>query len=65
MQDEYEGIVDFYEPEFGFEQIGGHEHLKKILARKVINPCVSGDKRLCSKGVLLTGTSGNRQDCHR
>lgn len=58
LQDEYEGIVDFFEPEFGFEEVGGHEHLKRYFERKIIKPLRSGDKRLCSKGVLMTGPPG-------
>jgi ATP-dependent 26S proteasome regulatory subunit len=58
LQDEYEGIVDFFEPEFGFEQIGGHEHLKTYFQRKIIMPLRQGDRRRCSKGVLMTGPPG-------
>jgi hypothetical protein len=28
LMDEYEGMLDFTEPEFGFEMIGGHDHFK-------------------------------------
>jgi ATP-dependent 26S proteasome regulatory subunit len=58
MQDEYEGVIDFYEPEFGFEQIGGHEHLKRYFERKIIHPLRQGDRRRASKGVLMTGPPG-------
>jgi transitional endoplasmic reticulum ATPase len=58
LEDEYQGIVDFYEPENGFEQIGGHTHLKRYFQRKIIQPLRTGDKRLCSSGMLMTGPPG-------
>lgn len=58
IEDEYQGIVDFFEPEFGFEHIGGHESLKTYFQRKVIGPLRSGDKRLCTSGMLMTGPPG-------
>lgn len=58
IEDEYQGIVDFFEPEFGFETIGGHESLKQYFQRKVIGPLRTGDKRLCTSGMLMTGPPG-------
>lgn len=58
IDDEYKGIVDFFEPEFGFEHIGGHEALKTYFVRKVIGPLRKGDKRLCTSGMLMTGPPG-------
>jgi ATP-dependent 26S proteasome regulatory subunit len=58
IEDEYEGIVDFFEPEHGFDEVGGHEHLKKYFLRKIINPLKTGDAKRCSSGVLLTGPPG-------
>ena len=58
IEDEYQGIVDFFEPEFGFEHIGGHDALKQYFQRKVIQPLRSGDKRLCTSGMLMTGPPG-------
>lgn len=58
IDDEYEGIVDFFEPEHGFEQVGGHEYVKKYFVRKIITPLRNGDARLCSSGVLLNGPPG-------
>ena len=58
IEDEYQGIVDFFEPEFGFEHIGGHEALKQYFTRKIIIPLRTGDKRLCTSGVLMTGPPG-------
>ena len=58
IEDEYQGIVDFFEPEYGFEHIGGHEALKSYFRRKVIEPLRKGDKRLCTSGMLMTGPPG-------
>lgn len=58
LQDEYEGIVDFFEPEYGFEQVGGHQNLKDYFVWNIIEPLKKGDRRTCSKGVLMTGPPG-------
>ena len=58
LEEEYGGLVDFREPEYGFDKIGGHEHLKRYFQRKIIAPLKKGDKRTCSRGVLLTGPPG-------
>jgi ATP-dependent 26S proteasome regulatory subunit len=58
LEEEYGGLVDFREPEHGFDKVGGHEHLKRYFQRKIITPLKKGDKRTCSRGVLLTGPPG-------
>ncbi len=58
LEEEYGGLVDFREPEHGFDKVGGHEHLKRYFQRKIIAPLKKGDKRTCSRGVLLTGPPG-------
>lgn len=58
IQEEYEGLVDFYEPTFGFEIIGGHDHLKQYAQDKIIEPLLTGNRRQCTRGVLLTGPAG-------
>jgi SpoVK/Ycf46/Vps4 family AAA+-type ATPase len=58
LEEEYGGLVDFREPEHGFDKVGGHEHLKRYFMRKIIAPLKKGDKRTCSRGVLLTGPPG-------
>jgi len=58
IEEEYEGIIEFFEPETGFEVVGGHEHLKRYFMRKVIVPLQEGDRRVCSRGVLLSGPPG-------
>ena len=58
LEEEYGGLVDFREPEHGFDKVGGHEHLKRYFQRKIIAPLKKGDRRTCSRGVLLTGPPG-------
>jgi ATP-dependent 26S proteasome regulatory subunit len=58
LEDEYAGMLDFKEPVFGFDQVGGHEHFKRYCRRKIITPLKTGNVKLCSRGVLLTGPPG-------
>jgi transitional endoplasmic reticulum ATPase len=58
IEEEYGGLIEFYEPEYGFEQVGGYAELKRYFDREVIMPLQLGDRRTCSKGVLLTGPPG-------
>ena len=58
LEDEYGGMIDIKEPTFGFDQIGGHEHFKDFCQWKVIRPLRSGNKKLCSRGALMTGPPG-------
>ena len=58
IEEEYEGIVEFFEPEHGFETVGGHDCLKLYFNREIIVPLQAGDKRGCSRGVLLVGPPG-------
>ena len=58
LEDEYGGMIDIKEPKFGFDQIGGHDNFKEYARRKIIKPLKEGNKRLCSRGCLLTGPPG-------
>lgn len=58
IEEEYEGLVEFFEPEHGFETVGGHSDLKLYFNREVIIPLQTGNKRGCSRGVLLVGPPG-------
>jgi len=58
LQNEYQGMIDFKEPEFGFEQVGGHEAFKKFCRQQIIIPLQTGDKRTCARGALLCGPPG-------
>jgi len=58
LEDEYGGMIDIKEPKFGFDQIGGHDSFKDYAKWHIIRPLKEGNKRLCSRGVLLTGPPG-------
>jgi ATP-dependent 26S proteasome regulatory subunit len=58
LEDEYGGMIDIKEPKFGFDQIGGHDAFKDYCKWHVIKPLKEGIKRLCSRGVLMTGPPG-------
>jgi ATP-dependent 26S proteasome regulatory subunit len=58
LQDEYQGMIDFKEPEFGFEEVGGHDSFKRFCKQQIIMPLQTGDKRTCARGALLCGPPG-------
>jgi ATP-dependent 26S proteasome regulatory subunit len=58
IEEAFGGLVDFIEPEYGFDVVGGHENLKTYAMRKIIRPLQRGDKRTCSKGVIWSGPPG-------
>ncbi len=55
---EFGETIETWEPEHGFEVIGGQEHVKQWFTRAVINPIRSGSTSRCPKGVLLLGPPG-------
>jgi transitional endoplasmic reticulum ATPase len=58
LLDEYQGMLDFKEPTFGFEEIGGHEHFKNYCRQRIITPLKERDTKTCSRGALMTGPPG-------
>jgi len=58
IEQTYGGLVDFVEPENGFEIIGGHEKIKEAFQQRIVSPLRRGDKRTCSAGFVLTGPPG-------
>lgn len=58
LREEFGGMLDFKEPEFGFEQIGSQDHFKEYCYRKVITPLKSGDIKSCSSGAMIVGPPG-------
>ena len=58
IEQTYGGLVDFVEPEHGFEVIGGHTVIKEAFYRSIISPLRRGDKRTCAAGFILTGPPG-------
>lgn len=55
---EYGDVIEVMEPEYGFEAIGGLEHVKGYFAKSVVRPMREGNKNRCPMGVLLTGPAG-------
>ena len=58
LEKEYGGVLEFIEPEYGFEIIGGHEHLIRYARERIITPLRQRRKEICSRGLLLTGPPG-------
>lgn len=55
---EFAEVLELIDPEYGFEAVGGMEHVKDFFRRNVINPIRSGNLRRVPLGVLLTGPPG-------
>ena len=55
---EFGEILEILEPRFGFEMIGGLEHVKHFFQDSVINPMRTGNLKRVPMGVLLTGPAG-------
>ena len=51
-------VLEVVEPRFGFEMIGGLEHVKKAFRRCVIDPIQAGKRKLVPMGILMTGPAG-------
>lgn len=58
LKDEYAGMLDFKEPTFGFEEVGGQEHFKKYAYERIIAPLKARDMKTCSRGALMLGPPG-------
>lgn len=58
LQDEYQGMLDFKEPTFGFEEIGGQEHFKQYCFQRIITPLRQRDTKTCSRGAAMLGPPG-------
>jgi transitional endoplasmic reticulum ATPase len=55
---EFGEVLEVFDPHFGFEMIGGLEHVKKFFQRCVINPIRKNQLGLVPMGVLMTGPAG-------
>ena len=55
---EYGDVLEFLEPTYGFEAIGGLEHVKRFFVNNVIRPIQQGRWRRAPMGVLMTGPAG-------
>jgi SpoVK/Ycf46/Vps4 family AAA+-type ATPase len=55
---EFGEVLEILEPRFGFEMIGGLDHVKRFFQDSVINPMRSGNLKRVPMGILLTGPAG-------
>jgi SpoVK/Ycf46/Vps4 family AAA+-type ATPase len=55
---EFGEVLEILEPRFGFEMIGGLEHVKRFFRDSVINPMSTGNLKRVPMGILLTGPAG-------
>jgi len=58
IRSEYGDVLEVMEPRFGFDDVGGLEHVKEFFTRSVIRPMREGRTRRVPQGVLLTGPAG-------
>ena len=58
IQEEYGGLIEFFDPSVGFDQVGGHDNLKRYAIEKCVEPMLLGDLASVSKGFLITGPPG-------
>ena len=55
---EFGELLEIAEPRFGFEAIGGMEHLKEFFRRSIVRPLAEGRTGRVPLGVLLSGPPG-------
>ena len=58
IRSEYGDVLEVMEPRFGFEDVGGLQHVKEFFTRSVIRPMREGRTRRCPMGVLMLGPAG-------
>lgn len=58
MASEYAEVIQTKEPKFGFDMIGGHEHVKAFLVKNVIRPMREGRLNRVPQGIMFTGPAG-------
>jgi transitional endoplasmic reticulum ATPase len=58
IEAEYGEILDIKQPVGGWSKLGGHKILRKYADRAIVKPLKLGDRRTCTRGLLLVGPSG-------
>jgi transitional endoplasmic reticulum ATPase len=58
IRSEYGDVLEVMEPRFGFDDVGGLQHVKEFFTRSVIRPMREGRTRRCPMGVLMLGPAG-------
>jgi len=55
---EFGEVLEILEPRFGFDMIGGLDHVKRFFQDSVITPMRTGNLKRVPMGVLMTGPAG-------
>lgn len=55
---EFGEVIETIDPAFGFDDIGGLEHVKNFFAKSVIAPIRKQNLKRCPMGVIMTGPPG-------
>ena len=58
IRSEYGDVLEVMDPHFGFDDVGGLQHVKEFFTRSVIRPMREGRTRRMPMGVLMTGPAG-------
>ncbi|MFQ5614730.1 MAG: AAA family ATPase, partial [Anaerolineae bacterium] len=58
IRTEFGDVLEIIEPRFGFDDIGGLQHVKDFFTRSVVRPLREGRKGRVPMGVLMSGPAG-------
>lgn len=58
IHEDYDDVLEIIDPKFGFDRIGGLEHLKNFFREEIIEPIHAGELEAVPMGVLLCGPPG-------
>lgn len=58
MRSEFGDVLEVWSPRYGFESIGGLDHVKRFFNKNVITPIREGNYNRVPMGVLMTGPAG-------
>jgi len=58
IDSEYGEVIEVMEPRYGFEAIGGLEHVKRFFENNVVRPIREARYQRVPMGVLMTGPAG-------
>ena len=58
IHEDYDDVLEIVDPKFGFERIGGLEHLKTLFKEEIIGPIHAGELEAVPMGLLLMGPPG-------
>lgn len=58
IKSEFGDVLEYYDPDFGWEAIAGYEYLKKFFNNSVVKALRMANRRRCPMGILLTGVPG-------